>query len=293
MRIDAHQHFWKYEPAQYPWIRADWPIRRDFLPPDLQPLLAKARLDGCVAVQARQTLEETRWLLSLTTEHSFIKGVVGWVDLRSEQVRDQLAQFAGHPRFVGVRHVVQDEPDDSFVLRRDFLRGMACLQDFDLAYDILIFARQLPAAIQLVKRFPNQRFVVDHIAKPQIAAGRLSPWTEHIRQLAQHPNVTCKVSGMVTEAQWKSWRRQEFTPYLDTVFEAFGPGRIMYGSDWPVCLLAANYQKVYDVAAIYCSRLSPSEQSQVFGATASRFYGLAWPARIPSPIGWERARVRV
>jgi len=275
MRIDAHQHFWKYEPAQYPWIRADWPIRRDFLPPDLQPLLAKARLDGCVAVQARQSLEETRWLLSLAAQHSFIKGVVGWVDLRSEQVRDQLAQFARHPRFVGVRHVVQDEPDDSFMLRREFLRGMTCLQDFALAYDILIYARQLPAAIQLVKRFPKQRFVVDHIAKPQIAAGRLSPWTGHIRQLAQHPNVTCKVSGMVTEAPWKNWKQQDFTPYLDTVFEAFGPSRLMYGSDWPVCLLAAGYQEVYDLAATYCSRLSPSEQQQVFSTTACRFYRLA------------------
>jgi len=274
MRIDAHQHFWKYEPAQYPWIRADWPIRRDFFPPDLQPLLAKAGLNGCVAVQARQSLEETRWLLSLTTEHSFIKGVVGWVDLRSDYVHDQLAQFAHHPCFVGVRHVVQDEPDESFMLRPGFLRGLACLQDFDLAYDILIFARQLPAAIQLVKRFPNHRFVVDHIAKPQIAAQRLSPWTEHIRQLAQHPNVTCKVSGVVTEAHWKNWKQRDFTPYLDTVFEAFGPTRIMYGSDWPVCLLAASYERVYDLAAAYCSRLSASEQRQVFGATAVGFYRL-------------------
>jgi L-fuconolactonase len=274
MRIDAHQHFWKYEPAQYPWIRPNWPIRRSFLPPDLQALLAKAGLNGCITVQARQSLAEGRWLLSLAAQHSFIKGVVGWVDLRSEDVYHQLAQFAGHPRFVGVRHVVQDEPDDSFVLRREFLRGMTCLQDFNLAYDILIYARQLPAAIQLVKRFPRQRFVVDHIAKPQIAVGRLSPWNQHIRQLAQHPNVACKVSGMVTEAQWKSWERQEFTPYLDTVFEAFGATRIMYGSDWPVCLLAASYQRVYDVADIYCSRLSPSEQQQIFGATAARFYRL-------------------
>jgi L-fuconolactonase len=274
VRIDAHQHFWNYDPAQYPWIRAHWPLRRNFLPSDLRPLLAKARLDGCIAVQARQNLDETRWLSSLAAEHSFIRGVVGWIDLRSERVDDALAQLARHPRFVGVRHVVQDEPDDAFMLRPKFLRGINRLRGFELAYDILIYARQLPAAAQLVKRFPNQRFVVDHIAKPQIASGQLSPWREHLRQLAQHPNVFCKLSGMVTEAQWKNWKRQDLMPYLDTVFAAFGPSRIMYGSDWPVCLLAASYQQVYDVAVSYCSRLSPSEQQLVFGGTAANFYRL-------------------
>ena len=274
MRIDAHQHFWNYEPAQYPWIRPHWPIRRSFLPPDLQPLLAHAKLYGCVAVQARQTLEESRWLLSLTTQHPFIKGVVGWVDLRSEHVADQLAQLRRHPRLVGVRHIVQNEPDDSFMLRPDFLRGIGALQAFALVYDILIFARQLPAAIQLVRRFPHQRFVLDHIAKPEIAVQRLSPWAEHIRQLAQYPNVVCKVSGMVTEADWKNWAPGHFRPYLDTIFEAFGPARLMYGSDWPVCLLAASYPRVYDLAADYCARLSSGEQELVFGGTAQRFYRL-------------------
>jgi L-fuconolactonase len=274
MRIDAHQHFWKYEPAQYPWIRPRWPIRHSFLPPDLEPLLARAKLDGCVAVQARQSLEESRWLLSLASEHSIIKGVVGWVDLRSERVFHHLAQLSHHPRFVGVRHVVQNEPDDWFMARPKFLRGISCLEAFDLVYDILIFARQLPAAIQLVRRFPNQRFVVDHIAKPQIAAQKLSPWSEHIRELARYPNVACKVSGMVTEANWQNWRPEHFRRYFDIVLEAFGARRIMYGSDWPVCLLAGSYDRVYDLAAGHCSHLSAFEQEMVFGETARRFYRL-------------------
>jgi L-fuconolactonase len=274
MRVDAHQHFWKYEPAQYPWIRSHWPIRRSFLPADLQPLLAAAKIDGCIAVQARQSFEESRWLLSLSNEHSFIKGVVGWVDLRSQRVADHLAQLSSHPRFVGVRHIVQDEPDESFMLRPGFLRGINCLQAFDLAYDILIYAHQLPAAIQLVTRFPNQRFVVDHIAKPRIAARRLFPWRDHMRQLAQHPNVACKVSGMVTEADWQNWKPEHFRPYFEVVFGAFGASRIMYGSDWPVCVLASSYQRVYDLAAGYCSGMSAAEQKLVFGETARRFYRL-------------------
>ena len=198
MRIDAHQHFWKYEPAQYPWIQSHWSIRRDFLPGDLKPLLDEAGINGCVAVQARQSLEESGWLLSLATQHFFIKGVVGWVDLRCVEVVAQLDKLVNDRRFVGVRHIVQNEPNDGFMLTPEFLRGISALRDFDLAYDILIYARQLPAAIQLVKRFPRQRFIVDHIAKPDIKRGIFSPWSEHIRQLAQFPNVFCKISGMVT-----------------------------------------------------------------------------------------------
>jgi L-fuconolactonase len=274
MRIDAHQHFWKYDPALYPWMRPDWPIRRDFLPADLEPLLRKAKLDGCVAVQARQSIEEGRWLLSLTAQYSFIKGVVGWIDLRDPDVDQQLNAFANHPRFVGVRHVVQDEPDDEFMLHREFVRGISQLRDFDLAYDILIYPRQLPAAIRLVRKFPQQRFVLDHIAKPLVKAGVISPWREQIRELAMAPNVYCKISGMITEADWKKWKVADFAPYLDVVFGAFGADRLIYGSDWPVCLLAGSYERVYDLAAKYCRQLSPSEQQLVFGKTAARFYRL-------------------
>lgn len=275
MRIDSHQHFWRYEPAQYPWIRPDWPLRRDFLPRDLAPLLRTAKVDGCVAVQARQSLEETRCLLGLAAEHSFIKGVVGWVDLRSENLTEQLTAFAHDPRFVGVRHVVQDEPDNNFLLRPEVVRGIAELQFFDLAYDLLIYPHQLPAAIQLVRKFPRQRFVLDHMAKPYIKRQQLWPWAGHIRELAQCPHVFCKVSGLVTEADWIGWKKADFTPYLDVVLEAFTPRKIMYGSDWPVCLLSAAYQRVHDLVAKHCQKLSPAEQARVFGGTAVEFYRLA------------------
>jgi L-fuconolactonase len=274
MRIDAHQHFWRYEPAQYPWIRTDWPLRRDFLPRHLEPLLRANKLAGCVAVQARQSLEESRWLLGLAAQDSFIKGVVGWADLRSENLTEQLAAFAHDLRFVGVRHVVQDEPDNDFLLRPNFVRGIAELRFFDLAFDLLIYPQQLPAAIQLARKFPRQRFVLDHIAKPHIRRAVFWPWEGHIRELAQCPNVFCKVSGMVTEADWSRWKIADFTPYLDVVFEAFTPRRIMYGSDWPVCLLSASYERVRDLAACYCQQLSSAEQDRVFGGTAVEFYHL-------------------
>lgn len=272
MRIDSHQHFWRYDPAQYPWIRADWPLRRDFLPEHLAPSLRANRLDGCVAVQARPTLEETRWLLGLAAEHTFIKGVVGWVDLRSENLTEQLTAFANNPKFAGVRHVVQDEPDDNFLVRPEFLRGVAELQFFDVAYDLLIYPRQLPASIRLVRKFPRQRFVLDHMAKPPIKRKDLWPWAAHIRELAQWPNVFCKLSGMVTEAKWTTWKESDFKPYLDVVVEAFGPRRLMFGSDWPVCLLSASYQRVHDLVASYAQEFPAAEQGRIFGETAAEFY---------------------
>ena len=274
MRIDSHQHFWKYDPAQYGWMQPDWPIRRDLLPGDLQPLLAACGLDGSIAVQARQTLEESRWLLELADEHPLIKGVVGWVDLRSDRVEEQLAPLAAHPRFVGVRHVVQDEPDDAFMLGPSFLRGIGRLRQFGLRYDILIFPRQLPAAIELVRRFPDQPFVLDHLAKPLIRDGTLSPWREQIRELASLPNVLCKVSGMVTEADWRNWRAADFRPYLDVVFAAFGTGRLMFGSDWPVSLLAARYEQSFGLVNDYLAQFLPAEREQVLGGNAAAFYGV-------------------
>jgi len=272
MKLDAHQHFWRYDAAQYPWIPKGSPLHRDWLPPDLAPLLAATGLDGCIAVQARQTLDESRWLLTLAEHHAVIKAVVGWVDLRSPKVADDLAELARHPRFAGVRYVVQDEPDNDFLRGADFLRGIALLRPHKLTYDLLIHPRQLPAAIGLAKRFPEQPFVLDHLAKPPIKAGTLSPWREQVRELAQSPNVLCKVSGMVTEADAKAWKAADFRPYLDGVFEAFGEDRLMYGSDWPVCLLAADYAQVFALVRDYITPLPAAARAKVLGGNAARFY---------------------
>lgn len=273
MRIDSHQHFWRYSNEQYPWMKPEWPIRRDFLPPDLAPLLKKTGLDGSIAVQARQTLAENDFLLRLADIHpQVVKGVVGWVDLRGDTVDDQLLHFAAHPKAVGVRHVVQDEPDDEFMLRPEFMRGIGRLKQFDLTYDLLIYPKQLPAAIRLVERFPDQPFVLDHLAKPIIRDGVISPWREQIRELARCPNVCCKVSGMVTEAKWVGWRMDDFRPYLDVAVEAFGIDRLMYGSDWPVALLAGTYAQVHGLVQSY---IPPQHHAAFFGGTAAGFYGIS------------------
>jgi L-fuconolactonase len=227
-----------------------------------------------VAVQARQSLAESRWLLELAKAASMIRGVVGWVDLCSPNVAQELKEFAEHPKFVGVRHVVQDEPDDQFMLREDFQRGIAALRRFGLTYDLLVFPRHLPAAVALAEKFPEQPFVLDHLAKPPIKDGALSPWREQIRALAKLPNVACKVSGMVTEADWQSWRADDFKPYLDVVFEAFGPDRLMFGSDWPVCLLAGSYDRVLGLAQDYVRQFGADTEAKFFGANAVKFYGL-------------------
>jgi L-fuconolactonase len=271
-RIDSHQHFWHYDPQQYPWIKPEWPIRQSFLPHDLKPLL-EASFDACVAVQARQSLEETRWLCELAAQYSFIAGVVGWVDLRSDNLSRDLHELS-HPKLVGVRHVVQDEPDDDFMLRPDFLRGIAQLEEISLAYDILIFPRQLPAAIKLVQKFPEQRFVLDHIAKPQIGDGILEPWRTQIRELARSANVYCKLSGMVTEARWRDWKPADFTPYLETVWEVFGEDRLMIGSDWPVCLLSAAYEQSINLVKNFLAQFPRATQEKVLGTNAAGFYGL-------------------
>ena len=275
MRIDSHQHFWIYDPNQYPWMTDELSaIRSNHLPEHLQVEFDRLGIDGSVAVQARQSLDESRWLLKMADESCLIKGVVGWVDLRSENVEDQLAEFAEHPKFVGVRHVVQDEPDENFMLLPEFIRGISKLKSYDLSYDILVFPNQLPAAIELVKQFPDQPFVLDHIAKPLIKDKEISTWNEHIRELAQFSNLNCKVSGMITEANWTTWKTSDFTPYLDVVFKAFGEDRLMYGSDWPVCKLAGSYRQVYDLTDNYFSQFSPLAKEKFFGGVASEFYGL-------------------
>jgi L-fuconolactonase len=273
MRLDAHQHFWHYNPPEHTWMTDQMAaLKQSFLPEDLQPLLETIHFDGCVAVQARQNLEETRWLLELAEQHPFVKGVVGWVDLRSERLSRQLERFAQHPKLVGVRHVVHDEPDDHFMLWPEFRRGVAQLLDLNLTCDLLLFPKHLKVAAQLVEEFPRQPFVLDHIAKPKIAEGLLSPWQEDLRQLAKFPNVSCKLSGMVTEARWKHWRPADFHRYLDIVFDAFGPTRLMIGSDWPVCTLSGDYEPVMKIVMDYTEKFSKEAQSAILGDNCARFY---------------------
>jgi L-fuconolactonase len=278
MTLDSHQHFWRHTAAEYPWIQPGSPLHRDHLPGDLAPILATAGIDGCIAVQARQSEEESRWLLALADQHPFIRGVVGWVDLQSDTAGRTLDRLARHPRFIGVRHVVQDEPDDRFLLRPAFLRGLGRLAEFGLAYDFLVYPRQLPAAIEVARSLPAQRFVLDHLAKPDIRRGTLSPWREHLRELALMPNVWCKVSGLVTEADHQRWTPADLAPYLDVAFEAFGPERLMFGSDWPVCRLAAEYDRVITTLRDYLHGTSPDTQAAILGGNAERFYRLHPPA---------------
>ncbi len=275
MKIDSHQHFWQYTAEEYAWIGPDQTVlQTDYLPTDLAGLLASAGIDGSVAVQARQTLAETAWLLALADQDPIVKGVVGWADLCSPDLRGQVEPFLDHPRFCGLRHILHDEPDDGYMLRDDFVRGVGMLGQLDLAYDLLIRPQHLRLACELVGRFPDQRFVVDHIAKPLIKDRTLSPWDSQIRQLASFDNVCCKVSGMVTEADPTDLSAGAFKPYLDVVFEAFGTKRLMIGSDWPVCLLAASYADVIEIVADYLTALSEDEQTDVWGQTATVFYKL-------------------
>lgn len=275
MRIDAHQHFWHYDPREFGWISdAMAVLQRDFMPPDLKPLLERNGIQGSVAVQARQSEEETTFLLEQADRYEFVRGVVGWLDLRSPHVSAQLQKYSAHKKLRGIRHLVQDEPDDRFMLLPDFLRGLSLLADFNLTYDLLLHPRHLPVAVEVVKQFPRQRFVVDHIAKPFIKDHLVSPWDEGMRALARFDNVYCKVSGMVTEAAWQKWKRDDFKPYLDVVFDAFGVDRLMFGSDWPVCTLSASYDEVVGIVGDYVRDFSASDQEKFFGTNAADFYGL-------------------
>ena len=275
-RIDSHQHFWRYNAADYGWMAGDRsPLQMDYMPPDIKPLLAASGIDGTVAVQARQVAAETESLLDLADQYGLIRGVVGWLDLRADDLEAQLERFAPHPRLVGIRHLVHDESDERFMLGGNFPRGLAALKAYDLRYDLLLQPRHIPIAIDVVKQFPEQPFVLDHIAKPFIKDGIIGAWESDIRALASHDNVCCKVSGMVTEAAWDGWTQADFAPYLDIVFDCFGVERLMFGSDWPVCTLAASYSDVVGIVETYISALSADEQAAIMGGNAAAFYQLA------------------
>lgn len=275
MRIDSHQHFWKYNPVKDTWITDDMNIlKQDFLPGDLHPLLQHNNIDGCVAVQANQSEAETEFLLQLAQENDFIKGVVGWVDLRADNLEERLEYFSENKKLKGFRHIVQAEPEDDFLLREDFCKGIKMLTKYNFTYDILIFPKQLKNAVAFVKNNPQQPFILDHISKPDFKKGNFSQWEKDIRSIASFPNVYCKVSGMVTESNWNNWKENDFEYCLDVVTEAFGMDRLMFGSDWPVCLVAASYQETANIVHRYYSKFSINEQEKLWSKNAIDFYHL-------------------
>jgi L-fuconolactonase len=273
--IDAHHHFWVYSAREYDWIDDQMAaLRRDFLPPDLEAETRCAGVDAVISVQARQSLEETRWLLGLADRHRFIAGVVGWIPLVSPAARQTLEQLTAHRKLKGVRHVLQAEPDPDHMLRADFNTGVRLLKDYDLAYDILIFERQLAQTVQFVDLHPQQVFVVDHLAKPRIRLAEFEPWRTRLLELGRREHVFCKLSGLVTEADYRSWTVAQLLPYITTALEAFGPARVMFGSDWPVCLVAVAYQRWAQIVRDLVAKLTVSEQAAVLGTTARRVYRL-------------------
>ncbi|HZF65708.1 MAG TPA: amidohydrolase family protein [Chitinophagaceae bacterium] len=275
IRVDAHQHFWQYHPVRDSWITEDMSvIRRDFMPEDLEPLLAANGLDGCVLVQTDQSDDHTDWLLTLAEKHDFIKAVVGWTDLQSPDVKEKLSAYKKHKKLKGFRHILQGEQQRSFMLRHEFKNGIRQLANFGFTYDILIYPDQLRYTELLVKEYPDQPFVIDHLAKPYIRSNKIDEWRKEINAVARYPNVSCKLSGMVTEADWKTWTKESFRPYLDVVVNAFGVDRLLFGSDWPVCLVAASYADVVGIIRDYFSAFSEQEQAKVFGSNAVNFYNI-------------------
>ena len=275
MIIDSHHHFWKYDPIEYDWIDDSMKvIRKDFLPESLELTIREAGVDGVISVQARQSVEETSWLLEMARQNKFIKGVVGWLPLINDDIEVELEKYSGNKLLKGLRHVIQGEPDPKFMLRKDFNSGVSLLKKYSLAYDILIVERQLPNMIRFVDQHPDQVFVLDHIAKPLIAKHELSLWKENIQELARRENVSCKISGMVTEADFNSWTPPQLQPYFDVVLEAFGADRLLFGSDWPVCLVATSYKNWMDLVRKSISELSKIEQAKIMGENAIRLYRL-------------------
>jgi len=273
-RIDAHQHFWKFDPVRDSWIDETMQnIQKDFLPKDLLPLLHENQFSGCVAVQANQSEDETNFLVNLAAKNDFIKGIVGWVDLRGVTIEERLHYFSSNKIIKGFRHVVQGESDD-FMLRKDFQNGISALKEFNFTYDILIFHRQLPAAIELANQFPDQPFVIDHIAKPDIKSGDILSWKKGIQEISKAENVFCKISGMVTEADWKNWKTDDLKPYLDVIFENFSADKLMFGSDWPVLNVASDYTEVVKTLEDYIAQLSVENQNKIWYENAKSFYRL-------------------
>ena len=274
MRLDAHQHFWEYDAQRDSWIDDSMSVlKSDYLPEQIEPLLKEKELEGCIAVQANQSEKETEFLLALAEAYSFIKAVVGWVDLCSENIEKRLEYYAQNPFLKGIRHIVQAEPEN-FVLKPEFQRGIGFLSQFNLVYDLLVYPSQLESGIELVSQFPDQKFVLDHCAKPQIKIQEIKKWTRDIRRIAEEENVFCKVSGLVTEADFKNWKPSDFLPYLEVVFDAFGEDRVLYGSDWPVCLLAASYEKTYQLIDDYTIEHSADARRKFFGDNAARIYNI-------------------
>jgi L-fuconolactonase len=273
--IDAHQHFWQFNPVRDSWITDEMSvIQKDFFPDNLIPVLQKNGFDGSVAVQASQSEEETNFLIALAEQNDFIKGVVGWIDLQASNIEERLAKYKSIPVVKGFRHVLQGEPQRDMMLRPEFKRGIGALQKHEFTYDILIFPDQLKFSNELVSSFPEQKFVIDHIAKPYIKRKEIDGWKKDMQEIAKHQNVYCKISGMVTEADWKGWRKEDFKPYLDVVVNAFGTDRTLFGSDWPVCLVAASYEEMLAIVKDYFASFSKDEQGNFFGLNAIRFYNL-------------------
>lgn len=276
MRIDAHQHFWLYNTTDYVWMGAGMDrLRRHHTPDDLSPILKEAGVDGTVAVQARQMVEETEYLLGLAHRHEWILGVVGWLDFGSGSLDADLGRYGGETKLKGLRELIHDQADSEYAVSDEHVRAISRLSRYRLTYDLLLRPQHLEPATRLADIFPQQPFVIDHIAKPKIAEGALDPWRTAIREIAKREHVYCKLSGMVTEADWTAWRPEQIYPYLDVCIEAFGPNRLMIGSDWPVCTLAGEYGEVIGLVTDYLAALTPSEQEQILGKTAVEFYGLA------------------
>ena len=274
MRIDSHQHFWHFDPVRDSWINEDMSVlQRDFLPKDLEPLLKENNFEGCIAVQADSSEKETEFLLNLAERNSFIKGVVGWLDLCSDTIEGRLEYFSKFEKLKGLRHIVQSE-QKGFMLRADFQRGISALEKYKLTYDILIYPNQLEEAILLVEKFPNQQFILDHCAKPYIKDGKIKVWKSLIEELSAIDNVACKVSGLTTEADWTTWQKQQFEPYFEAIFDCFGTEKTIFGSDWPVSLLAGNYSTTLSLVENYIQKFTKSEQQQIMGLNAKNLYDI-------------------